>query len=100
MRDAEEEALETKRRVQAEARSIVREAERQAAEKLAQSVSKAEAEGRELVVAAEKEAQKEVVPIRLRAEEDIDRIREKAGVKQEEAVTMVMERIVKTDGHS
>lgn len=100
IRAAEEKAEDARKKAQAEARKIVQEAELKSAQAFQQSVAVAEAEGRELVAAAEKEGQALVAPIQQRAAQEIEGIVGAARGKQEAAITMVMERIVKTYGHS
>lgn len=100
IRAAEENAEDARKKSLAESRKIVQEAELKAAQAFQQSVAAAEAEGRELVAAAEKEGQVLVAPIQQRAAQEIEAIVGAARGKQEAAITMVMERIVKTYGHS
>ncbi len=100
IRTAEEKADEIKRRAQADARKIVQEAELKAVEIFQQSVAAAEAGSREIIVTAEKEGQSQVVPVQQRTAEEIQRIISAARSKQESAISLVMERIVKTDGDS
>lgn len=100
IRSAEEQAEEAKRSAHLEARKIVQEAELKAADVYQQNVAAAEAEGRQIVAEAEKEGQGLVAPIQQRAAQEIDKIVGAARGKQEAAISMVMERIVKTYGHS
>lgn len=100
IRSAEEQAEEEKRKAFTESRRIVQEAELKAADVYQQIVAAAEAEGREIVAAAEKEGQNLVTPIQQRAAQESDSVVNAARGKQEAAITMVMERIVKTYGHS
>lgn len=79
---------------------MVQEAELKAAEVYQQYVAAAEAEGRQVVAAGEQEGQGLVASIQQRAAEEIEKILAAARGKQEAAITMVMERIVKSYGHS
>ncbi len=79
---------------------MVQEAELKAAEVYQQFVAAAEAEARQVVAAGEQDGQGLVAPIQQRAAEEIEKIVAAARSKQEAAITMVMERIVKSYGHS
>jgi vacuolar-type H+-ATPase subunit H len=100
IRATEEKADDIRRRALAESRRIIQDAERKSTEILLQNVAKAEEEGKEIITAAEKDAQSQIIPVQQRADEDIGRIKAAARAKQEKAITMVMERIVKTYGYS
>jgi V/A-type H+-transporting ATPase subunit G/H len=100
IRDAEQKAEETKHEARVDARKFVQDAELKVSEVYQQSLAAAEAEGRKIVALAEAEGQGLVVPIQQRAEEEVRRVLDAARSKQEAAISMVMERIVKTYGHS
>ncbi len=100
IRETEGKAEETRRNAQAESRRIIQEAEQQAAELVRRGVSEAEAKRREILTVADQEAQQDIIPIQQRAAADVQQLQTGARQKQEEAIKMVMERIVMTDGHS
>jgi V/A-type H+-transporting ATPase subunit G/H len=100
IRAAEQKAEEIKQHAQAEARRIIREAELRAAEIVEKSVAEAEAEGRQQLAAVEAESDTLTAPIRERTAAEIELLVAAARDKQEDAITMVMERIVKSYEHS
>ncbi|MDW7652069.1 MAG: hypothetical protein SCK29_09725 [Bacillota bacterium] len=100
VRNSEDNAEEITRRAHTDSKRIVQNAERKAGEIVQQSVANAEAEARRILAAAEVEGEKLVVPIRERTKEEIAALQAQARQKQEPAVEMVMERIVKIYGHS
>lgn len=100
IRAAEQRAEEIKQHAQAEARRIIREAELRAAEIVEKSVVETEANGRQQLSAVEAESDSLTAPIRERTAAEIEQLVAAARNKQETAVTMVMERIVKSYEHS
>ena len=71
-----------------------------AVETLEQAVAAAEAAGRRRLAALEEVREGLVAPIRERTAAEIEQLRAAALAKQEAAITMVMERIVKSYGYS
>ncbi|NLZ38068.1 MAG: hypothetical protein GX893_00475 [Firmicutes bacterium] len=100
IRAAEQKAEEIKQQAQAEARRIIREAEIRAAEIVEKSVAAAEAEGRQQLAAVETDSDSITASIRERTAAEIEQLVAAARDKQEAAITMVMERIVKYYEHS
>ncbi|MEW5919468.1 MAG: hypothetical protein AB1796_00660 [Bacillota bacterium] len=100
IRETEGKAEEIRRSAQAESRRIIQDAEQQAAELVRKGLAEGEAKRREILAAAEQEAQQAVIPIQQRAAADVQQLQAGARARQEAAIKMVMERIVKTDGHS
>ncbi len=99
IRETEGKGEETRRNAQIEARRILQDAEQQAAELVRLSVTEGEAKRREILTLAEQEAQQEIIPVQQRATADVQQLRAVAQQKQEEAIKLVMERIVMNGGH-
>ena len=68
--------------------------------KSSKSLQEAEAAAREILAAAEKESEHLVAPVKQRTAEEVETLVNAARSKQEEAVKLVMERIVNIHGHS
>ncbi|HZK25032.1 MAG TPA: hypothetical protein VFC74_06560 [Oscillospiraceae bacterium] len=100
IRAAEEQAAALKAEAQTEARRIVREAEVAAVETVEQTTTEAEAAGRQRLAVLEEERESLIAPIRERTAAEIKVMLAAAVTQQEAAITMVMERIVKSYGHS
>lgn len=100
IRGLEEKADEIRRRAHVESRRIIQEAEQKAAELVAQSIAAAEEEGRKIIAAAEEEAQNQALLFQERTAEQINSLVAAARARQEKAISMVMERIVKSYGYS
>ncbi|MCR3922290.1 MAG: hypothetical protein NUK65_07235 [Firmicutes bacterium] len=96
IRAAEEKAEDIKLNAQMEARRIVREAQSAAVEAVEKSVAEASRQGRELMATAEKESESLIVPIQERTVAEIEQMVGAARSKQEAAIALVMERIVKS----
>lgn len=100
IRAAEDKAEEIKRNAVLEARGFILDAEAETAQVLQRQAAAAEAAQRELLAEAEKESQALMIPALQGAEREIDAMVAAARKKQEAATALVMERIVKTYGHS
>ncbi|MBS4022273.1 MAG: hypothetical protein KGZ79_07605 [Dethiobacter sp.] len=100
IRSAEEKAEDMRRRAHIDSRKILQEAERKVAGIIQQSAAAATAESKDILAAAEQAAKELAVPIAKQADGEITRLKEAARDKQEQAIKLVMERIVKTYGHS
>ncbi|HSW35008.1 MAG TPA: hypothetical protein VLH18_00190 [Candidatus Limnocylindrales bacterium] len=100
IRETEGKAEEIRRHALVESRRIILEAEQRALDLVRQFVAEGEARKREILATAEREAYEEVVPVGQRASAQVKLLQKVAQKRQEEAINMVMERIVKTDGRS
>jgi V/A-type H+/Na+-transporting ATPase subunit G/H len=100
IRETEEKGEETRRNAQAESRRIIQQAEQQAVDLVRLGLAEGETKRREILAIAEQEAQQGTIPIQQRATADVEQLRAGVQLKQEEAIKMVMERIMMTNGHS
>ena len=83
-----------------QAKDIILQAEGEAEDAIKQAVNKEIAKGNKLVEDAEKDANAQLAVKRQQNQKQCEEIREKANAKFDEAVKMVMERIVSINGNS
>ncbi len=100
VRQTEANAVEIRRSARAEARQIIERAESEAEALVAQAVQEARREAENLIARAEAEAAKEAQPIHQEAEAASAHIRQEAKQRLPDAVSLIVERIVKANGCS
>jgi V/A-type H+/Na+-transporting ATPase subunit G/H len=93
-------AEEKVRTAQQQGKEIILQAEEQAEKLVAEAVTNEISKGRLTVEAAEKEAKKESEIKRQHNQQTSDQLRQSAQTKMQQAVKLVMERIVSLHGHS
>ena len=85
---------------QQQAKDIILQAEEQAEKLVAEAVNNEISKGRLTVEAAENEAKKEAEIRKQQNQQQSDHLRQSAQAKMQQAVKLVMERIVSLNGHS
>lgn len=85
---------------QQQGKDIILQAEDQAEKFVNDAVNNEISKGRQLVESAEKEAVKEAELKKQKNQQACDQLRQKAQAKMQQAVKLVMERIVSINGHS
>ncbi|MDI3538105.1 MAG: V/A-type H+/Na+-transporting ATPase subunit [Bacillota bacterium] len=99
IRETETSVLELRRAAREEARRMVERAEAEAEALVEREMRAAEEEARALIAQAEAEALREAEPIYRDADEACARMREEAAGRLAQAVALIVERIVKANGH-
>ena len=100
VRETEASAVEMRRNARAEARQIMERAEAESEVLAAKTVEEARREAEVLIARAEAEAAKEAQPIHQEAKAASARIRQEAKQRLPDAVSLIVERIVKANGRS
>ena len=85
---------------QQQGKDVILQAEEQAERLIAEAVNNEISKGRQTVEAAEKEAAKEAEIKKQQNQKTCDELRQSAQAKMQQAVTLVMERIVSLHGNS
>ena len=91
----EEQADVIEAQAQQKAKDIISSARKEAAVLIEKEVEKAESEAKFIILKAEEKAAKDIVDIKMDTQAKCSEIKTKAGVKMDEAVELIVGRIVK-----
>jgi V/A-type H+-transporting ATPase subunit G/H len=100
VRETEASAVEMRRNARAEARQIREKAEAEGEALVTKAIREARQEAENIIVRAEAEAAKEAEPIHQEAEAASAQIRQRSKGRLPDAVSLIVERIVKANGRS
>lgn len=100
IRQAEQRAEEIKKQAMEKARDILRIAEEEGNLFVVEVTQQAQQEKQQFMHQAEEEAKKEIEILNQKAEEECKKIRQMAQTKLDEAISLVMGKVVNMHGHN